>query len=759
DSGHPTQCVLDLEGGPGEEHRAFSFGNGETGEAVVDGVTIRNGYTTGNGGAILLDGASPTLRNIIFQDNQAGTGGAVYCSASSPVIEGCTFYGNSADLGQALACENSALPVLSRVLISGSGGSGQPVHCAGELDMASFACSDIFGNANGDWTGDLLGQLGVDGNFSLDPVFCGAEAGDLTIRENSPCAPGWHPEGGAACDGLLIGAAPTGCTIDLFDAVTTGPVAVSGDSRAVAVGDYDGDGDPDIFVVGHNSADVLLRNEGAGVFIDATAAPLGDGGAGTSAAWADFDNDGDLDLYLARLNEADLLYRNEGSGTFSEANIWALGDIGPGVDVSWVDYDNDGLLDIYLVQDGQANIMYRNLGNLGGPYWYFLPSTDGPLGVAGSSSSADWCDFDHDGDQDVLVVNSTGNSFLVNYSPFGFADEGGSTPLSDSGVGAGADWGDLDNDGYLDVYIANNNQPDLLVRNDAGIFTRSADPNLADDGPGQGAAWGDFDNDGLLDLYLARNGEADLLFWNAGMGSFNPVSVPEATGNSRGVAWADFDGDGDLDIYIARDGDNVMLNNIYNPGRHWLHIRLVGTAANASAIGSRLRLVAGDLDLVRDVQSSSGYLSQSSLLVEFGLGQVAAIDSLIVEWPSGAVEAYTNLPIDRIVEIIEGLGPSAVEDLPISAVFALRGNVPNPFNPTTVIRYELPAEAAVNLQVFDLRGRLVRSLRSGEMEAAGPHQVVWNGRDSAGRQVSSGTYFYRLNAGDHEAVRRMVLLK
>ncbi|MBU8870011.1 MAG: M6 family metalloprotease domain-containing protein [Gemmatimonadales bacterium] len=758
-SGDPTQCILDLEGGAGDEHRAFIFSTGETSTAVVEGITIRNGYSTGNGGAILLDGASPTLRDIIFQNNQAVGGGGVYCDAASPILEGCTFYGNSADDGQALACVNSSLPVLSRVLISGSSGSGEPVYCASPADVATFGCSDIFGNINGDWVGGILSQLGVDGNFSLDPMFCDEVSGDFTLRENSPCAPGWHPDGAIACGGLLIGAGPVGCNLTLFNPITTGPVAVAGDSRTVAIGDYDGDGDPDIFIVNHNEADVLLRNEGDGVFSDATVAPLGDAGAGTNASWADYDNDGDLDLYLAKLNEADIIYRNEGGGTFVDANLMSMGDTGPGVDVSWVDYDNDGLLDIYLIKDGQANVMYRGLGGPGGGDWYFMTITDAWLGGVGNSSSADWCDYDNDGDQDVLLSTSSRNFLLGNFGVLGFYDMTEASPLGGSSNSAGADWGDMDNDGFMDVYIANISSPDLLVENNDGMFIQSADPDLVDAGPGQGGAWGDFDNDGLLDFFLARDGEADLFYWNLGKGCFNPVLVPEGAGNSHGMAWADFDGDGDLDIYVARDGANLMLMNIHDPGHHWLHVRLIGTTANASAIGSRLRLVVGDLELVRDVQSSSGYLSQGSMLVEFGLGTATAIDSLVVEWSSGAVEVSYNLPIDRIVKITEGGGSSALGESRIAAEFALRGNAPNPFNPSTVIRYELPVKSAVDLQIFDLRGRLVRSLRSGVMEEAGPRQVLWNGLDSGGRQVSSGTYFYRLEAGNHEAVRRMVLLK
>lgn len=758
ESGDPTTCILDLAGAPGQERRALTLDQGEGPEFVIEGLTIRGGYVQDGGGAILLEGASPTIRNVVFEQNEAGKGGAIRCVAASPIVEGCTFHANAADTGQVIYLSGGSSPVASRVLITGSIGAGLPVEGQAPADSMFLDCSNLFGNANGDWVGMLLGKDAGDGNFSLDPVYCDAAAGDLSLYENSPCAPGWHPDGGSACGGLTIGACPVGCSVTLFQPVTSGPTAVGGDSRGIAAADYDNDGDVDLFVANHGSADVLLENQGDGTFVDVTAAPLGDVGAATDAAWADYDNDGDADLYVARLNEADLLYRNEGDGTFLQTDLPFMGDTGPCVDVSWTDLNADGLIDLYLVMAGAPNLTYTSIGDPGSGDWFFVPSTDGPLAVGGLSAGADWCDFDNDGDQDVLVVNYARNSFLVNYELLGFADEGGTEPLTSSAPGAGVDWGDFDNDGWIDLYIANDGLDDVLIRNDGGTFTEVADPALGDAGNGQGASWGDFDNDGLLDLYLARYGQEDRLFWNAGGGSFNPVSVPGGVGESRAAVWDDFDGDGDLDVYTGRNGDNVLLLNTYDAGHHWLHVELHGGPSNTSAYGARIRLTVGGKELVRDVQSSSGMLSQSSPRVEFGLGHTAAVDSMVIEWPSGAREVFPPMSIDRLLVVTEGVGASRAPETP-QAAFALRGAAPNPFNPSTTIRYELPERSAVDLQVFDLRGRLVRSLRSGEVESAGRQQVVWNGRDGQGRQVASGTYFCRLSAGGREAVVRVVLVK
>jgi hypothetical protein len=223
----------------------------------------------------------------------------------------------------------------------------------------------------------------------------------------------------------------------------------------VAWGDYDNDGDLDLYIA-NTSANKLLRNEGGGVFVNATGGPLGDASVGEGVAWGDYDNDGDLDLYVANFNAANKLFRNDGGDTFVDATGGPLGDAGDGYGVAWGDYDNDGDLDLYVTNFNTANLLFRNDG--GGT----------------------------------------------------FVDET-SAPLGDGNFGQGAAWGDYDNDGDLDLYFAGGRIkggapiPDALFRNEDGTFTEVTwEAGLADPASGKASALVDLDRDGFLELATAN---------------------------------------------------------------------------------------------------------------------------------------------------------------------------------------------------------------------------------------------------------------
>ena len=144
--------------------------------------------------------------------------------------------------------------------------------------------------------------------------------------------------------------------------------------------------------------------------------------------------------------------------------------------------------------------------------------------------------------------------------------------------------------------------------------------------------------------------------------------------------------------------------------------------------------------------------------MEFGLGSATTIDSLIVRWPSGTRRVVTPPDVSTVVTVEEEPGTQVPEPI-VPARFALYQNIPNPFNPVTVIRYDLPDARVVTLKVFDVSGRLVRVLRDGALEQAAAHMAAWDGRDETGRRVSSGVYFYRIHAGPDTETKGMVLLK
>ncbi len=537
-----------------------------------------------------------------------------------------------------------------------------------------------------------------------------------------------------------------------YDA-TTAPLNDNGTGHGVAWGDYDGDGDQDLYIVNSYGANHLFRNDGGGSFTDVSSSPINNDGYGRSAAWADYDNDGDLDLYLVNYGSGNRLFRNEGAGVFTIAPAGAAGDVGLGCDAVWGDYDNDGFVDLYLVNYASANKLFHNESGA-----TFTDATGtGPLGDGGSGTASAWGDYDDDGDLDLYLANVSGGSKL-------FRNDGvsGFTNMTSGALGndaSGVAWGDHDNDGDLDLVVSGWEYTKVL-RNDGGTFVPLAF------GPitrvmGGSPSWLDYDNDGDLDLYFAATSIRDGVFMrNDGGGvfidaSWGPIADHYST---QGQASADYDGDGDLDVYVMHDGsqENKLLRNEVGSANHWLHIDLVGGDSNRSGIGARVRVVVGGQSQIREVSGGSGLGSQDSLTAEFGLGSSTVVDSLIVRWPSGSVDVSTAIPADQRIVVTES-GSSVADGERWD--YRLYANSPNPFGPNTVVRYALRERAVVRLRVYDVAGRRVRTLVDSEAQAPGPHEARWDGRDDAGHAAASGVYFYRLQAGPYTESRRMVLLR
>ena len=230
----------------------------------------------------------------------------------------------------------------------------------------------------------------------------------------------------------------------------------------------------------------------------------------------------------------------------------------------------------------------------------------------------------------------------------------------------------------------------------------------------------------------------------------------------------DYDNDGDLDILTLDNGDILFRNEGFDPEYtyNWLHLRCEGTSSNRAAIGAKVKVTTGELTQTRVVGGARSKV-QSSLLVEFGLGDAEQVDRLVVEWPSGKVQEVTGLAVNQVITVIEdttlaGIGRGAgATSASLPRVFSLSQNYPNPFNPSTTIRYDIPGGSVtvpVRLLVYDIRGRLVRKLVDRDREP-GRYQVHWDGRDDRGASVSSGVYLYRIEAGEFKSIRKMVLVR
>jgi hypothetical protein len=442
----------------------------------------------------------------------------------------------------------------------------------------------------------------------------------------------------------------------------------------VAVGDYNNDGFPDIYIscVGQSR---LFRNTGKGAFVDVTKASglLGRQGFSTSALWFDYDRDGLLDLFVcnyvrwspehdvfcsldgthksyctpeAYRGDTCWLFHNRGDGTFEDvtASSGIFDSSSKSLGVAMFDYDLDGWPDLLVANDTQPNKLYKNLRNGKfkdvGVEAGLAFSTEGK---ARAGMGVDTGDFENSGKAGVAITNFDNEMIGLYHSASAGAGGAGSP-------GAGT---------YDDMAIA------------AGLGAASRSTL------GFGCAFFDANLDGWLDLAVAnghidetvRNirgnvgyAQAPQLFLNQRTGKFRDVAREVGGGFEtpivgRGLAYGDFDRDGDLDLLVTtNNGPAYLYRNDQTGGNRSIQFQLTGTKSNRDAIGATVKIFGGRLSQSRVVRGGSSYLSQSELAVTFGVGRSEKIERVTVDWPSGRSEEYKDLAAGRAYEIVESKG-------------------------------------------------------------------------------------------------------
>ena len=457
----------------------------------------------------------------------------------------------------------------------------------------------------------------------------------------------------------------------IFRSHDEGRIATDGGlSRGVAWGDYDADGDPDLYVANSNGQwNALYRNDGQGLFKKMTASyhkvseAVIHGGNSQGAHWIDYDDDGDLDLYVtSRGEEACLLFRNDSMQEFIRIEDSPLTAEGISASMAcWADFDQDGDLDVFLAGYGQPNALFENQGT--GLFIAVENSklTDNHEGRARACACAD---ADHDGLPELYVANARKpNSYFKNLGNWQFTQLETGHLVEDIGYSYGVSWADFDNDGDLDLFVANFDKENFLYENDGdGNFTPITEGIIASEkgGASKGHSWGDYDNDGDLDLYIANGTYGpdmrNFLFLNRGDGSFDKDSLGDFhhhADTSAGAAHADFDRDGDLDIFVANWGSRDQVNRLYeniSVGGHWISLRLRGTRSNKYGVGSQVTLFTSNRSntkkLYRWMYPTTGYASQNDYELHFGLGSFTSIDSLHIYWPLGVKDVHRNVKLN-----------------------------------------------------------------------------------------------------------------
>jgi hypothetical protein len=531
--------------------------------------------------------------------------------------------------------------------------------------------------------------------------------------------------------------------------------------NGVAFADIDVDRDEDFYVTDVSQPNQMFVNV-SGAFYDGSQYPINATGHGQGVAFADADNDGVLDLYVANSGLANRLYRGLAGGLFTDVTSGPLGDTGAARGVAWGDYNSDGRVDLYIANYGGPNRLLRNDGALS-----FTDVTPAALAGADNTTGVAWGDYDSDGDPDLYVANYGQSNKLFRNDAGSFTDVTQGPLGGGSANSTGVCFGDVDTDGDLDLIVANdNNAPCRVLRNDgAGVFTDVTAGDLLTSRPVYGVVLLDGDNDGDLDLYLNIANQANRYYRNNGGALFTRLATDmDDPGNGRGVATADYDDDGDLDVYVCNlNGRGKLFRNDYRYGGNWLEVKLQGMLSNRAAIGARIKVTAtgptlppGGLVQIREISGGSGYLSQSSLMAHFGLGEATQVSEIQIRWPSGLVETIGPTPVNLRATYREG-GQGAVEEPepPLGAGLVL--NMPNPFRSRTRIVYDLERASPVRIVVFDVRGGPIRVLEDVAMKPPGRYELVWDAVDAVGRRVPAGVYFLRVgNPGSPRVVRMVV---
>jgi hypothetical protein len=493
----------------------------------------------------------------------------------------------------------------------------------------------------------------------------------------------------------------------------------------VAIFDYNGDGRPDIFFTnGANIASLkkdspkyrnrLFRNDGNGVFTDVTdAAGLAGTGYDMGVAVGDYDNDGFPDMFVAGVHH-NTLYHNNGNGTFTDVTAKAGLDqrndpqYGPlwSITAVWVDVNNDGLLDLFVVNylqwtySAEPFCSFRGAGDYCSPKLYkgqpsqlFLNKGDGTFqdvskqwGIrehVGKGMGVGMADYDLDGRPDLFVTNDASYNTLFHNLGDKFEEvafETGVALPEDGGFisGMGLDFRDFNNDGYPDiVFVALNNQTFPLFQNTGKgdfreVTTQSGMREPSRQMSGFGVALYDFDNDGWKDLFVSRGHVESISMPSQPIDQYNSVfrnlgpsgkwaALTEEAGltaapaaRHRGCAFGDLDGDGRVDVVVTALGADaeIWMNRSEKSG-HWLDVALRGTKSNRDGIGARLKLVAKGGTQYNHMTTSVGYASSSDGPVHFGLGADGRAESITIYWPSGAIQTLENVSGDQVLKVTE----------------------------------------------------------------------------------------------------------
>lgn len=513
--------------------------------------------------------------------------------------------------------------------------------------------------------------------------------------------------------------------------------------------DVDNDDDLDLFLTNRQPGTTqrknqLYVNEDGGLVRIDTGILVNDLGYWFGCSWGDYDNDGDLDAHVAGFPAQ--LYRNDGNLQFTKVTTGTPAQDTPaGISTAWGDFNRDGYLDLFTVWPiwlpgppwlGAPGAPYL-LINDGPPNFSFTRLTGSPITELAPDTylHTTLVDFDGDHDLDIFIGMGAGvpkpdllyRNLLSETDSLHFEPMTEPLIATDQVEGNQWSWIDVDNDGDLDGFLTNwahvvddvtMPETNNLYINEGGGFTKvTTDVITTDANLSTTNTWGDYDNDGDLDCIVVTDSTFQLYYYkNDGSGNFERVAAGELGSTNlhqSGCSHGDFDKDGDLDLFVPGAGSNsAFFRNDLDNGNHWVTFKLLGTSSNRAAIGAKIFLKStidgGQVWQQREVSASNTFFGHNSLWQHFGLGDADVVDSLRIEWPSGAVDHYHFLGVDAFYTLTEGEGifPTKIE----ASTFAGKTLhvFPNPAKERFTVEVTRRVSSSFELVLVDsLTGRIV----------------------------------------------------
>ncbi len=536
-----------------------------------------------------------------------------------------------------------------------------------------------------------------------------------------------------------------------------GITGITGLGHSVAWCDIDNDNDLDVAFSNQDGSGFWLYRNDETQFINITVSSGLAGNGASRVLWGEVTGDQYSDLILDTGSSQKIYQSNDG---VSFTDITSGSGL-TGSPVSMADFDNDGFLDILTLTSAGCSILY----NSGSGVFTEQAAGFGDWWVAAC------LDYDLDGDQDIYLgtYGNDANALLRNDGSF-FTDVTADAGVAFNTGTGGITVGDYNNDGWFDLYLGNYSAPccKLFKNNGDGTFddvTAAAGVTGYDDTRTSGFV--DYNNDGWLDIFSSHHdfySYSNIMWKNNGDGTFTNTGVSlglsgEWMGDYFGTAWGDYNLDGAVDLFAVGHIDKYVLfkNDISETmPANYVVLELEGTTSNHDAIGTLVTADLGTKILTRTVRAGEGYHDYHSLPVEFGLYDAEFIQTLEINWPSGLVETYTNIPANQYIYAIEGGGITGIEEDFIHNGSLLSLNItPNPCTHLLTISYSGEIGTTAELTILDLSGRVV-SHSDGIQLNNETASLIWNADET---NIPSGIYVCRLSTPTEVVQLRFTLLE